>query len=218
MHKHGMYLAQHGHVTINQIFKTGEKMTIPRSLKHCLLTAVVSLGLSCAAGSNANATLLWVEEGVYFTDTNTGYYWYTQVNQFVNQDWETANQSILGLNTGSLSWQMPGAVAIDTLEAYHISEDILEPMFFTLTNIPEPAAEGWLYDDLGDGQHGFARAEPEVPTWYLGQRSATYQNLTFGAFAYSTGGEPVPEPTTMLLFGSAMVGSGILRRGRRKKG
>ena len=45
-----------------------------------------------------------------------------------------------------------------------------------------------------------------------------FDNITFGSSTPGTGSSPVPEPATMLLLGSGLLGSGALARRRRKQG
>ena len=46
----------------------------------------------------------------------------------------------------------------------------------------------------------------------------TFDNITFGSSTPGTGASPIPEPATMLLLGSGLLGSAALSRRRRKQG
>lgn len=139
-------------------------------------------------GGTGNSELIPDADGEYFQDTNTGWYWYTDVAQFQNQDWSTAKANVEALTTGNLTWQLSSISDFETLNAYNPGPEIIVSGLMTMTLPDSSTTFGWLVEEVPGkpGYHaygGISTVSPVVgvneTVGYIGR------TVNIGAFAVS---------------------------------
>ncbi len=108
--------------------------------------AVVSMAVIFVFGAGGSTNAAVIGSDGYFLDTNTGWYWYAGVDEFVNEDWETASDHIDNLTKGGMVWDMASVSDIKTLKSYYVPVDLIlnGQMTFTADN---KSIWGWVSDD-----------------------------------------------------------------------
>ncbi len=181
------------------------------------MKSVISVTVVLLFGFAGNAYSALIDNGEYFFDDVTGYYWYTAVDDFKNQDWATAKTSVEALGTGGLTWELASATDLTTLDAYHIGNDILLASLMNLTNLSNSYTAGWASTESSPTRAYYYSASDTDSTWsfYTPLKTSSYKSV--GAFAVAKEVEAeIPEPATMMLYGAGLLGATILRRRDRK--
>jgi hypothetical protein len=138
------------------------------------------------AGGNTNAAVIDSED--YFLDTNTGWYWYSRVGEFANQDWETAQDNIDNLTKGGMIWELASASDIQTLGRYYIPDALLLNGMMPFTT-PNKSIWGWLSDEGSTpGSKAVARLSAKKATPQLDSRPELNKHPWVGAFAVAKPG------------------------------
>ena len=78
--------------------------------------------------------------------SNTGWYWYSNVGEFVTLDWTKAKDRIDGLTLGGFIWQMASTEDLKTLSGYYVPDELILNGNFTITTTGNEVW-GWLNDD-----------------------------------------------------------------------
>jgi hypothetical protein len=124
-----------------------------------------------------------IDSGEYFLDTNTGWYWYSVVGEFANQDWETARDNIDNMVKGGMIWELASVSDIQTLGSYYIPDALLLSGVMRFTT-QDKSVWGWLNDEAGSGGHkSVAGLLVEKGGPRLDSLPAETKNPVIGAFA-----------------------------------
>jgi len=184
------------------------------------LLILFSLLLVVGVGSNAYATLTTEIDGSEYAvfDDTTGQYWYYYLDDMVLMDYSQQNTFITGLNTGTYfgfdTWHMADAAEITGLQAYALSD--------IASNFNNSMFPVWLgrYDDpfYDSEMNLFHNTFGILDNFGLyvdisGDIIATGSAPDTGAWVTTN---PIPEPATLLLLGSGLLGvAGVRRRKKR---
>ena len=111
---------------------------------------IIATVIFFCVGGNTNAAV--IDSDVYFLDTNTGWYWYSVVGEFADQDWETAKDNIDNMTKGGMIWEMASVSDIQTLSSYYIPDALLLNGVMAFTT-QSKSVWGWLNDDGSSSGH-----------------------------------------------------------------
>lgn len=143
--------------------------------------------------TGGGTTAAIIDSDGYFLDTNTGWYWYSEVGEFANQDWETAQDNIDNLTKGGMIWELASVSDIQTLSNYYIPDALLLNGIMPFTT-PNKSIWGWLNDEGSSPDHKavaglFAKeATPKVDS-----AAESSKHPWVGAFAVAKPGNTPPQ-------------------------
>ena len=163
------------------------KMRLVQAAMIIIVTVIFIFG----GGGGTNAAV--IDSGDYFLDTNTGWYWYSRVGEFVNQDWETAQDNIDNMTKGGMVWELASVSDIQTLGSYYIPDALLLNGVIPFTT-PDKSIWGWLTDD-GDspGHKAVAGLSAKKATPQLESFPESNKHPWVGAFAVAKSGRTPPQ-------------------------
>lgn len=143
----------------------------------------VSLAVIFVFGTGTSTNAGVVAYDGYFQDTNTGWYWYAGVDEFVNQDWETAGGNIDSLLKGGMIWEMASVSDIKTLKDYYVPVDLILTGSMRFTT-EDKSIWGWLSDEgRKDGEKSIAGLLFDGVSPSLDSFKGTNKHPSIGAFA-----------------------------------
>ena len=116
------------------------------NMKLGRFVAVISLAVLFVFGAGGRTNAAVIGSVGYFLDTNTGWYWYAGVDEFVNEDWETASDHIDNLTKGGMVWELASVSDIKTLKSYYVPVDLILNGQMTFTS-GDKSIWGWLSDE-----------------------------------------------------------------------
>ena len=161
-------------------------LRLGRAAVIIIITVIFVFG----AGGGTNAAVIDTVD--YFLDTNTGWYWYSGVGEFANQDWETAQDNIDNLTKGGMIWEMASVSDIQTLSSYYIPDALLLNGVMPFTT-PNKSIWGWLNDEGSSPGHkavaglSTKKAAPQVDSL-----AESNKHPYIGAFAVAKPGATAP--------------------------
>ncbi len=185
-----------------------------------LVIICVILTFISGSGGTSNAALIPDAGGRFFQDTNTSWYWYTGVDEFINQTWANAKSNIEVLDTmNGLTWQMASPNDVLTLNVYNVGVEILSAGLFKKTFsasppwIPFDSVEGYL-DDVGT--HKIAHAYFNDINLSIYSPFGDIPLSSRGAFAVSKNSPTVPIPGAAWILGAGLTGLAGIRQKRKR--
>ena len=195
-----------------------------------LVTSLFLVGMT----STAQAELIMYDSNSFFKDTTTGWYWYTDVSEFANNNWDDANTNIGQLETApDMTWEM---AAGDDVRNLFTNRDLSIAQMFSrtgeyysdYTDLDGVYTFGWV-DTIGtdnnpiidfyyyetvklghDPEYLYTNSngwQKGISSAVLGAYAVFKADSTFqlSANMIPDGTTPTPEPATMLLFGTGLV-------------
>ncbi len=158
------------------------------NMKLGRFVVVVSLAVLVVFGAVGRTNAAVIGSAGYFLDTKTGWYWYAGVDEFVNEDWDTARDHIDNLTKGGMVWEMASVSDLKTLKSYYVPVDLIlnGQMTFTAGN---KSIWGWLSDDGAKVGHKTIAGllyEGENPS--LDSLDGSDKHPSIGAFAVAKPG------------------------------
>ena len=160
-----------------------------RPVRAAVIIIITVLVIS-GAGDTTNAAV--IDSGGYFLDTNTGWYWYSEVGEFADQDWETAQDNIDNLTKGGMIWELASVSDIQTLGSYYIPDALLLNGMMPFTT-PNKSIWGWLNDEgSSPGHKAVAGLSAKKATPQVDSRAEADKHPWVGAFAVAKPGTTSP--------------------------
>lgn len=192
-------------------------------------TSIIAIFLACLLSNSAQAAI--IDDGNYFMDTITGYTWMDLTTYDLNMySYNNIEAAISGtefqIATISLLEDLWSSTYIETFDY----------LYDVMGGIPGFNQIGGIFDnERGDDTVGLAWATPSslaIGDWRLESDNKPYDGgnynivktrpYIFGFWLVNTSSDstepnvsPVPEPNTLLLFGTGLIGLAALRRTRR---
>ena len=170
--------------------------------------------------SNSSGHVVW--------DTKQNIYWYWNLSDFTNKTWSEQDSAISALNAvpyyGLTDWHVATVAEMTQLWTYTYNE--ISSAFSPSDTVGDFTWWAGRYDHefaYTDGSPGHYLAQ----LTYDGSASTKYpletlmlidtvKDAALGVWAASNGPNPVPEPATMLLLASGLVGLAGFRKLRKQ--
>lgn len=185
--------------------------------------SIIAFFLACLLSTSVQAAI--IDDGIYFKDSITGYTWMDLTN------FDLLNYNQVETDIQGSGFQIATLSLLEELwsSTYQYG---FEYLYDVIGGVPNNNLIAGLFDnEIGDNTAGLAWTWDYLD-WSLESESTPYDDKDYNVFkdrdyagfgywvvSTSLDGEPnvspVPEPSTLLLFGAGLIGLAALRRARR---